>query len=104
MPPLTVTQSSMAFESGGKSIRLDGYLPESPDGPLPAVIALHGSGGGVSGMERYAGMLAAQGFAAYILHYFDRAAIESANKPMTDEKSAMQKILLQKIMINFPLW
>jgi dienelactone hydrolase len=99
----------MVFESGGKSIRLDAYLPEPADDPVPAVIALHGSGGGVSGMERYAGMLAAQGFAVYILHYFDRAEIESANEPLTDQKSAVQKsvvqkILMQKIMINFPLW
>ncbi len=35
-------------------------------------------------------MLAAQGFAVYILHYFDRSGIESADKPT--------------IFRNFPLW
>jgi dienelactone hydrolase len=104
MAHLTVMQSPMVFESGGKSIRLDAYLPEPADDPVPAVIALHGSGGGVSGMERYAGMLAAQGFAVYILHYFDRAGIESASEPLADQKNAVQKIVMQKIMINFPLW
>ncbi len=78
------------FQSGGKAIRLDAYLPESANRPLPAIIALHGAGGSVSGMERYASLLAQQGFAIYLLHYFDRSGIESADKPT--------------IMRNFPLW
>jgi dienelactone hydrolase len=90
MPTFTVTQSPQAFESGGKTIRLDAYLPEAADGPVPAVIALHGAGGGVQGMERYAGILAGHGFAVYLLRYFDRTGIESADKPT--------------IMRNFPLW
>ena len=88
MPP--IVQSSTAFQSGGKPIRLDAYLPTAADGPVPAVIALYGAGGNVSGMDRYAGLLAAQGFAVYLLHYFDRTGIESADKPA--------------IMRNFPLW
>ena len=96
MPPLTITQSPAVFQSGGKPIRLDAYLPETADTrPMPAVIALHGAGGGVSGMERYAGMLAAQGFAVYVLRYFDRTGIESADKPT---------VVKQTIMRNFPLW
>jgi carboxymethylenebutenolidase len=80
-------------------------LPEPADNPIPAVIALHGAGGGVSGMERYASMLAEQGFAVYILHYFDRAAIESTDEPSTNErKIVMQKIVMTKIMRSFPLW
>jgi len=88
MPP--IAQSSTVFQSGGKPIRLDAYLPTATDGPLPAVIALYGAGGNASGMERYAGMLAAQGFAVYLLYYFDRTGIELADKPT--------------IMRNFPLW
>jgi len=88
MPP--ITQSPVVFQSGGKPIRLDAYLPETPAGPVPAVIALYGAGGNVSGMERYASTLAAQGFAVYVLHYFDRTGSESADKPT--------------IMRNFPLW
>ncbi len=87
--PLT-PQSELKFESGGKLVRLDAYLPHAPAGSLPTVIALHGAGGNVTGMEKYANALAAQGFAVYVLHYFDRTGIESADKPT--------------IMRNFPLW
>ncbi len=86
----TISQSELTFQSGGKPIRLDAYLHGSPNSPLPAVIALHGAGGNVSGMERYASALAAQGFAVYVLHYFDRTGTESADKPT--------------ILRNFPLW
>jgi dienelactone hydrolase len=87
LPP---TQSQLIFESGGKSIRLDAYLPDSPTAPLPAIVALYGAGGNVAGMERYAGVLAAQGFAVYLLHYFDRTGTQYADK--------------QIIFRNFPLW
>ena len=90
MQTLPLTQSQLTFESGGKSIRLDAYLPDSANAPLPAVIALYGAGGNVSGMERYAGILAAQGFAVYLLHYFDRTGTQFADK--------------QIIFRNFPLW
>jgi carboxymethylenebutenolidase len=83
-------QSQVVFQSGGKPIRLDACLPETLDGPVPAVIALHGAGGNVSGMERYASVLAAEGFAVYLLHYFDRTGTEPAD--------------LQSMKRNFPLW
>ena len=86
----SITQSQLAFQSGGKPIHLDAYLPQA-NGPLPAVIALYGSGGGVSGMEQPAGMLAAQGFAVFVLHYFDRTGtIDAHDKPT--------------IVRNFPAW
>ena len=84
------SQSELTFQSGGKPIRLDAYLPATPDAPLPAVVALHGAGGNVAGMERYASPLVAQGFSVYLLHYFDRTGTESADKPT--------------ILRNFPLW
>jgi carboxymethylenebutenolidase len=87
MPP--TAQSPLVFQSGGKPIRLDPYLPETL-GPVPAVIALHGAGGNISGMERYATMLAAEGFAVYLLHYFDRTGTEPVD--------------LQSMKRNFPLW
>jgi dienelactone hydrolase len=86
----TVAQSELRFESGGRSIRLDAYLPDNASAPLPAVIALYGAGGNVSGMERYASVLATQGFAVYLLHYFDRTGTKLADK--------------QIIFRNFPLW
>jgi dienelactone hydrolase len=86
----TISQLELTFKSGGKTIRLDAYLPETSAAPLPAVIALYGSGGNVSGMERYAGTLAGQGFAVFLLHYFDRTATTYADK--------------STILRNFPLW
>jgi dienelactone hydrolase len=85
-----IAPSQVIFQSGGKPIRLDAYLPETLDGPVPAVIALHGAGGNVSGMEGYASVLAAEGFAVYLLHYFDRTGTEPVD--------------LQSMMRNFPLW
>lgn len=86
-----ITQSQLAFQSGNKSIRLDAYLPETNGSPLPTVIALYGSGGGVSGLEQPAGMLAAEGFAVFVLHYFDRTGTEDAYDKPT-------------IFRNFPAW
>src|SRR3979411_1094665 len=85
-----IAQSQVVFQSGGKTIHLADYLPEMLDGPAPTVIALHGAGGNISGMERYATMLAAEGFAVYLLHYFDRTGTEPAD--------------LQSMKRNFPLW
>jgi carboxymethylenebutenolidase len=85
-----ISRSHVTFQSGGKTIRLDTYLPEASNNLMPTVIALHGAGGNVAGMERYAGALASHGFAVYVLHFFDRTSTESADKPT--------------IMRNFPLW
>ena len=82
--------SQLTFDSGGKSIRIDAYLPGS-DSKLPAVLALYGSGGGVEGMNGPASMLAEQGFAVFVLHYFDR----------TDTTQATDK---QTIFRHFPAW
>lgn len=82
--------SQLTFTSGGKSIRIDAYLPESNGNRLPAVIALHGAGGGVAGMDKSASLLAEQGFAVYVLHYFDRTDTTYADKPT--------------ILRNFPVW
>ena len=57
---------------------------------LPLVISLHGSGGGYAGMSEPAKMLAQQGFAVHILHYFDRTGTSFADK--------------QTIFKNFPIW
>jgi carboxymethylenebutenolidase len=91
----TISQSELTFQSGGKTIRLDAYLPETPDAPVPAVIALHGAGGNVTGMEQYASTLAAHGFAVYLLHYFDRTCNDRTGSESADK---------QTIFRNFPLW
>jgi dienelactone hydrolase len=86
----SIIQSELTFQSGGKSIRVDAYLPETSASGVPVVVALHGAGGNVAGMERYASALAAEGFAVYVLHYFDRTGTVSADKPA--------------IFRNFPVW
>jgi carboxymethylenebutenolidase len=60
------------MESGGKQVGLDCFLPEGKGGKLPAIVGLHGSGGGHATMAQPANMLAEHGFAVYVLHYFDR--------------------------------
>jgi dienelactone hydrolase len=87
---MPVSQSELTFESGGKAIRMDFYLPAGNGHKLPAVIGLHGSGGGHATMADPAGLLAEQGFAVYVLHYFDRTGTESADR--------------QTIFRNFPAW
>ena len=86
----TITRPQLAFESGGKPIRIDGFIPDLNGTPLPTVIALHGAGGDATGSERFAAQLAEQGFAVYVLHYFDRTGTQSADKPT--------------ILRNFPVW
>ena len=86
----TTTQSQFAFQSGGKAIRLDAYTPATNGHAFPVVIALYGSGGGVAGMDKAASLLAEQGFAVYVLHYFDRTETQFADK--------------QTIFRNFPVW
>ncbi len=108
----SIAQSQVCFESGGKDIRVDCFLPciNAPSGGngggapapgwtgetpvlqrFPAVIALHGSGGGHASMAAPASLLAEQGFAVYVLHYFDRTG--------TTEIDGLQSILR-----HFPLW
>jgi carboxymethylenebutenolidase len=76
----TVIQSQTSFESGGREIHLDCFLPRANGERFPAVIGLHGSGGGHVSMAEPANMLAAQGFAVYVLHYFDRTGTTEADR------------------------
>ncbi len=86
----TITRSDLSFDSGGKPIRLDAYMPATNGNPTPTVVALHGAGGDVQGMDQSAILLAEQGFAVYVLHYFDRTDTESADKAT--------------ILRDFPIW
>jgi carboxymethylenebutenolidase len=88
---LPVTQSRSTFDSGGQIIALDAFLPEDNGRRLPAVIGLHGSAGGHVSMSDPAVMLAAGGFAVYVLHYFDRTGTTT----VADKQTAIR---------NFPLW
>jgi carboxymethylenebutenolidase len=86
-----ITQSELAFESGNKSIRLDCFLPTANGQRFPAIIGLHGSGGGHASMAEPASLLAAQGYAVYVLHYFERTGTTEIDG-------------LATIARNFPAW
>ena len=87
----SVSESQITFESGGKEIRMDCFEPGSDSQRFPAVIGLHGSGGGHQSMAEPASMLARQGFAVYVLHYFDRTGDECVSDRGT-------------ILKNSPVW
>jgi len=67
-----ISQSQITFESGGRQIRMDCFLPSGEARSLPAVVGLHGSGGGYPLVAVPGRVLAAQGFAVYVPHYFER--------------------------------
>ena len=85
-----VIQSQISLESGDKTIRVDCFLPDDHGQRFPAVIGLHGSGGGHSSMAEPASSLAARGFAVYVLHYFDRTGTVEVNREI--------------IFRHFPIW
>jgi len=85
-----VIESRLALESGGRQIGLDSFLP-GRDARFPAIIGLHGSGGGHASMAEPAGLLAAQGYAVYVLHYFERTETDHIDS-------------LQTVFRHFPAW
>ena len=76
---LPISQTQCTFESGGKQIRVDCFLPSGSSRRFPAVIGLHGSGGGHFSMAEPASLLASQGFAVYVVHYFERTGTISVD-------------------------
>jgi dienelactone hydrolase len=87
----SIIQSELVLESGGKNIRIDCFLPSANGQRFPAVIGLHGSGGGYDNMAEPASLLAAQGYAVYVLHYFERTGTTEIDG-------------LPTIARNFPAW
>jgi dienelactone hydrolase len=87
----SITQSQLSFQSGGQDVRLDCFLPDADGRRFPAVIGLHGSGGGHASMAEPARLLAEQGFAVYVLRYFDRTGTVEIDG-------------LQTIFLHFPVW
>jgi len=96
---MPVKVSQFSFVSGGKTIAIDCFLPEpeasqstmsSTTSRFPAVIALHGSGGGHDTLAATAHPLATQGFCVYVPHYFDRTGTTEAVMPA--------------MFLDFPLW
>jgi len=96
MDAYSVSEHNVSFVSGGRTIAIDCFIPESsPESAkdpsrFPAIIALHGSGGGHDTLRETARPLAAQGFCVYVPHYFDRTGTTEAQMPA--------------MFLNFPLW
>lgn len=92
MEAYSVSELSVSFVSGGKTIAIDCFIPKSDRGQsrFPAIITLHGSGGGHDTLAETARPLAEQGFCVYVPHYFDRTGTVEAQMPA--------------MFLNFPLW
>lgn len=81
-PETGIVQSSGSYLSQGKMIRVERFEPRA-EGKYPAVMLLHGSAGmAIGGKElREAGRkLAAEGFVAHLVHYFDATGTRRADK------------------------
>jgi carboxymethylenebutenolidase len=87
---LPVSQFIASFDSGGQAISYDAYVPDTAQ-RFPMIVGLHGSGGGHASMARPATLLAEQGFAVYVPHYFER----TGTKGVADKQTAIR---------HFPLW
>jgi carboxymethylenebutenolidase len=87
-----IRESSATFASGGKTITVDGFLPAG-EGKHPAVLLLHGADGlqlQILSYRHYSRVLARQGYATYLVHYFDRTGTRFAD--------------LKTILKNFVPW
>lgn len=87
----TPGSTPLHFMSGGRGIQVD-YFPPANDLHRPAVVVLNGAGGTIfdgPDMRRMAGRLAAAGYPAYVVHYFNRTgslvAIDSTMRRHFDE-------------------
>jgi len=86
-PATGIKESKASYQSGGRKIRVDTFLPAG-EGTHPAVLVLYGSGGAVLGkgdMNDFARKLAAQGMAAYLIHYLNRTGsiMETGDRVIT---------------------
>ena len=77
-----VPKTTDTFLSGGRPIRIDAFIPNSAN-TVPAVVALHGSTGinDALASDRPARLLAAEGYAVFLLHYFDRTGTVDQPSP-----------------------
>ncbi len=83
----------MSFNSGGQEIALDCFLPSANGNKFPTIIGLHGSGGGYAVMSDPAELLAANGFAVYVLHYFDRTGTSQADRDTISIDSRVRAVV-----------
>lgn len=81
-----------SFTSGGKQISIDHFAPADSSRlqPRPAVIVVHGSGGGGWYFEKYAREFTATGCHVFIVHYFESTGTSYA--------------VTETILKHFPDW
>ena len=85
-----VQVTNTAFQSGGRSITVQEFLPTAA-GRYPAVIALYGSGGTRESIaDQPSRLMAAQGYSVFLVHYFERTGTVRADQETTQK--------------NFPDW
>ncbi|MGE3819645.1 MAG: dienelactone hydrolase family protein [Isosphaeraceae bacterium] len=85
---LDVVESTGGYLSQGKMIRVERFEPRM-EGKHPAVLILHGSAGMAVGgpVFRETGRkLAARGFVAHLVHYFDASGTRRADRPTMLDK------------------
>jgi dienelactone hydrolase len=78
-----VEADGFRFESGGKSIRVEEFLPDRA-GRCPTVFLLHGSGGPGATLMDAARDLARHGYVAMVLHYFDLPGVQASSQENSD--------------------
>ena len=77
-----VLSEKSAFESGGKRIGVEVFRPRDA-AQSPAIMVLHGAGGmdyGNRYVRQLATAFAANGYATFLVHYFDRTDTTYANE------------------------
>ncbi|MGV3660028.1 MAG: dienelactone hydrolase family protein [Prosthecobacter sp.] len=82
-----IEEGTASYESGGQRIKVETFFPAG-EGRHPAVLVLYGSGGalvGKSEMTDFAKRLAANGMAAYVVHYFNRTGTLAAGDAAIDK-------------------
>jgi dienelactone hydrolase len=85
-----VQVANTSFQSGGRSITVQEYLPKTA-GRYPAVIALYGSGGTRESIaDQPCRLMAAQGYVVFMVHFFERTGTVRADRETTQA--------------GFPLW
>lgn len=83
----SINELSTAITVGGQSILVERFEPKPP-GKYPAVLILHGSDGLTKhgdALRDGGRQLAAKGYVALLVHYFDRTGTKEANEKMIRE-------------------